>query len=264
MLEQITPLILTYDEAPNIGRVLERLGWAREIVVVDSGSSDGTLDILARHPRVRVLHRPFDNHANQWNFGVHDAGITSEWVLALDADYLVSPELVRELAALEPPAAIVALITRFRYCINGEPLRGAAYPAKVTLFRRGRGRYAQDGHTQAFVLEGESQTLRGYIDHDDRKSLGRWIVSQNRYMQLEAAKLAASPAHELALMDRLRRTIVLGPLVMFLYCAFVKGNVLDGKAGLFYTFQRTLAELLLSLHLLERAIWQKQPREGLQ
>jgi glycosyltransferase involved in cell wall biosynthesis len=68
VLADITPVILTYNEAANIGRSLERLTWAREVVVVDSGSTDDTLAIVARFPNARVVKRPFDTHAQQWRF----------------------------------------------------------------------------------------------------------------------------------------------------------------------------------------------------
>src|SRR2546421_3860457 len=104
ILEQVTPLILTYNEAPNIARTLEQLQWARDIVVVDSFSEDNTVEIVSRFPQARVFQRKFDTHGNQWNFGLKETGICSEWVLALDADYLLTPELVEELKALKPEA----------------------------------------------------------------------------------------------------------------------------------------------------------------
>ena len=88
MLEQITPLILTYNEAPNIGRTLENLSWARDVVVVDSFSDDETLEIAASFPNVRVVQRVFDSHRNQWEFGLRETEIQTPWVLALDADYV--------------------------------------------------------------------------------------------------------------------------------------------------------------------------------
>src|SRR5215510_832543 len=102
MLDQITPLILTYNEAPNIGRTLEQLRWARDIVVVDSFSADNTVEIASSFPQVRVLQRKFDSHEKQWNFGLQETGIATKWVLALDADYFVTDELVEELKSLVP------------------------------------------------------------------------------------------------------------------------------------------------------------------
>ena len=69
-LSTITPLILTYNEAPNIDRTLASLTWASRIVVIDSQSTDATLAILSRYPQVEVFQRPFDTHAQQWNYGL--------------------------------------------------------------------------------------------------------------------------------------------------------------------------------------------------
>src|SRR5947209_15936281 len=105
MLEQITPIILTYDEAPNIGRALEQLSWARDVVVVDSFSNDETLAIVSRFPQAHVFQRKFDCLENQWNYALADTGIRTDWVLALDADYIATPTLLDEIRALDPPEA---------------------------------------------------------------------------------------------------------------------------------------------------------------
>src|ERR671912_271723 len=102
MLDQITPLVLTYNEAPNIARTLSALSWARDIVVVDSFSDDETVKIASSVPRVRVFQRAFDCHRNQWEFGLKETGITTPWVLALDADYVISDKLGAELKTLQP------------------------------------------------------------------------------------------------------------------------------------------------------------------
>src|SRR5436190_5121205 len=102
LLSQITPLLLTYNEAPNIGRTLERLRWARDIVVVDSFSDDETLEIVSSFSQARVYQRPFDNFAAQWNFAARETGIVTEWVLGLDADFVLTPELIDELKSLQP------------------------------------------------------------------------------------------------------------------------------------------------------------------
>ena len=71
--DTVTPLLITFNEIQNIERTLAKLDWAVRIVVIDSGSTDGTLDILAKDPRVDVIHRPFDSFAEQCNFGLtHD------------------------------------------------------------------------------------------------------------------------------------------------------------------------------------------------
>lgn len=251
ILERITPLILTHNEAPNIERTLHRLIWARDIVVVDSFSTDATLEICQRFPQVRVIQRVFDSHALQWNFGLRETGIETEWVLALDADYVLSDEFTAELGGLVPDDRAMGYQAGFRYCVWGKPLRGALYPPVTVLYRRERARYVQDGHTQRVMVEGQVRSLRGRIFHDDRKSLSRWFHGQDRYMRLEAEHIRQTPWKALRNPDRLRRLIVVAPFVVFLYCLIVKGVAFDGRAGWYYALQRMLAETLLSLRLLE-------------
>ncbi len=253
MLEQITPIILTYNEAPNIGRTLEPLEWAHDIVVVDSFSDDETGVIVERTPNARLIQREFDSLANQWNFALRQAGIKSEWVLALDADYLLTPEFIEELKTLKPSPEIKGYTANFVYCVNGRRLRGSAYPPVTVLYRHQDARYRQDGHAHRVVIEGTVINLKSVMLHDDRKSLSHWLRSQDKYMQLERRKLLESPVRELGWADRIRRLRVIAPFAIFLYCLFVKGAILDGRAGLYYAFQRLLSELFLSLYLFEES-----------
>jgi glycosyltransferase involved in cell wall biosynthesis len=250
MLEQITPLVLTLNEGPNISRSLAQLEWAREVVIVDSFSTDDTLQRVAAFPNARVVQRTFDSHAEQWNFGLTQTGISTPWVLALDADFFL-PEAARvEIASLDPASGTGGFEATFRYCIKGHPLRGAAYPPVTVLYRREDARYEQDGHTQRIRHAGACERLRNPLLHDDRKSLGQWIAAQSRYMRLEA-EMIQGQRNALGWADRIRRTRVLGPPAMLFYCLVVRGGVLEGRAGWYYAFQRATAEMLLSLYLLE-------------
>lgn len=230
---------------------MSKLDWAEDIVVVDSLSTDDTVPILQAHPRVRTFQRAFDSHAGQWNFGLNETNIATEWVLALDADYVLTDELIEELRALEAGSAN-AFRTSFQYCVFGKPLRGSVYPPVTTLFRRQQAEFVQDGHTQRLRIKGPVASLKSVIRHDDRKPLSQWLAAQDRYMRLEAAKLAAAPRGALGWADRLRLMIVIAPVTVFLFCLFPKRGILDGLPGLYYALQRTLAEMILSLHLLER------------
>ena len=254
MLADITPVILTYNEAPNIGRSLERLTWARQVVIVDSGSTDDTLAIAGRFPNVRAVQRPFDAHAQQWQFATTETGITSGWILRLDADYMMEPALRDEIEALVPAESTVAYRIAFIYCIHGRPLRASLYPALPVLFRRGRASFIQDGHTEKLRIDGPVVPLKNRLLHDDRKSLERWLQSQARYQLAEAEKLTTRPWSELSWPDRLRCTRVLGPFAVATHCLFVKGLVFDGAPGLFYTAQRVAADVMLSMHLLRHDI----------
>ncbi len=250
MLDDITPVLLTLNEAANISRTLECLSWARDIVVLDSGSRDGTRGIVESYSNTRFFQRDFDSHARQWNYAISSTGIRSEWILALDADHAPSIELIEELAMLSPKDELCGYRVNFIYCVRGRRLRGSLYPPLVSLFRRGRARYVQQGHTQRLRAPGPVGQLRGFMLHDDRKSLMHWSGAQWRYMKLEADLITSVPWRQLSLSNRLRRLILPAPVLVLLWSLLIKGTILDGPAGWSYSFQRLYAESLLSLRLL--------------
>src|SRR4029078_10355086 len=182
----------TYNETPNIARSLAHVGWARDVVVVDSFSDDETVAIAKSLPQVRVFQRIFDCHRNQWEFGLKETGISTPWVLALDADYVLSEEFIRELKNLVPDPQTAGYRANFVYCVKGRKLRSGIYPPVTVLYRSEAASYVQDGHTQRVALDGEIATLSAPMLHDDRKSLRRWFKSQARYTELEANKLRAT------------------------------------------------------------------------
>src|SRR6185503_4482951 len=98
MRDLITPMVLTFNEVPNIQRTIERLAWAKRILVVDSFSNDGTCELVRTFPQVDLVQRKFDSFADQCNFGLQQ--ISSPWVLSLDADYVLSDQLIDELSQL--------------------------------------------------------------------------------------------------------------------------------------------------------------------
>lgn len=248
----ITPLILTYNEEPNIARSVARLAWAQSVVVVDSNSTDRTEEIARAFPNVSFIKRAFDNHTAQWNFGVDQ--IRSEWVLALDADYVLDDGFENELSRLEPSPEMGAFYARFKYVIFGKALRGSLYPPRAVLFRKARCRYEPDGHTQLLKITGATVSLSSFILHDDRKPLTRWLQSQDSYAKLEAEKLLDARVNVLRLQDRLRLALAPAVPLAFFYTLFVKGTVLDGWRGWYYALQRTLAEIMLALRLLEKRL----------
>ncbi|HEX4132666.1 MAG TPA: glycosyltransferase family 2 protein [Pirellulales bacterium] len=259
--DQITPVVLTCNEAPNIGRCLERLRWAREVLVVDSFSTDETLNIVGEFPNTRVCQRTFDDFANQWHYALDHGEIQTPWILALDADYMVTDEFLAEVNDLAERPAISAYVAPFVFAIWGRPLRGSVYPPVAVLFRKNCCRYRQDGHAYRLVVErGETVSLSSPLVHDDRKSLGRWLQSQSKYMDLEAEKLLATPRGRLSGTDRLRRYTPLAPILVLLYSLVVKRGGFDGPAGWFYAWQRCAAEAILQLKLLERRLAGSTPQ----
>jgi glycosyltransferase involved in cell wall biosynthesis len=263
LLNQITPLVLTFNESANIARTLKQLSWANDIVVVDSFSQDETVEIASRFPQVRIFQRAFDTHRNQWTYGLTSTGIETDWVLALDADYVLTDDFVDEMKLLRPNAAIHGYSASFRYCLNGTSLRSGIYPPVTVLYRRAAATYEQDGHTHRVRLDGQVRNLEARVLHDDRKPLMSWFNSQAGYTELEAQKLLTSKASHLEWPDRIRRLCLVAPPIVFIYCLFLRGGIFDGWAGIQYALQRTVAELMLSVHLIQHQLTVHRPSDAL-
>jgi glycosyltransferase involved in cell wall biosynthesis len=257
VLDQITPLIITFNEAPNIRRTLDKLAWARRIVMIDSGSTDDTLRIAQSYPQVEVIAHPFTDFASHCNFGLTQAA--SPWVLSLDADYELSDELVRELRSLAPPEKAAGYRARFVYRIFGRPLRGTLYPPRTVLYRRERATYRNEGHGHRVVIDGDVLDLGAVIYHDDRKPLARWFASQQRYARAEVEYLLGRPDVARTRADKLRLMGWPAPIVVFFYTLLGKGCLLDGWPGWYYALQRIIAEALIALEITDRRLRRKEP-----
>jgi glycosyltransferase involved in cell wall biosynthesis len=245
----VTALILTYNEQQNIGRSITALPNGMDVLIVDSGSSDATLDIArSARPNIKIVARVFDSFAAQCNFGLRQ--LETEWVLSLDADYILTPELSAAIAALDPPDDVAGYIAGFNYCIHGHRVRSSVYPPRAVLYRRRLAEYRDEGHGHRVQVKGRLLQWNGKIDHDDRKPLSYWIQAQDRYAVLEARLLSSTSSEHLNFQDRLRKKIFFAAPAMFLYLLIGRGLILDGWPGWYYVFQRTIAEMLLSLRLL--------------
>jgi glycosyltransferase involved in cell wall biosynthesis len=254
LVDRIDVIILTWNEEANLARTLDMLAAFPRVVVLDSGSTDTTLEIAARYPNVQVHRRDFDNHAAQWNHALTACGLQGDWVLALDADYVLTPPLVAEIGALDPAASTGGYRASFRYCIEGQALSGSLYPPVTVLYRRAGASYVQDGHTQRVVVRGEVLALRGSIFHDDRKPFAAWLAAQDRYARLECALLLSTPWGALRWRDRLRRMVLVTPWLVPLYCLTVGRGLADGRIGLIYALQRGIAEAILSVRVLQASL----------
>lgn len=249
MISSITPLILTYNEAPNIKRTLDNLKWAKKVIIVDSFSTDNTIEIISKYSNTEVFQHPFVSFAKQCNYGL--SKIEEGWVLSMDADYIITEELLNCIRELDLDTKFDGFKVRFKYCIFGKPLFGTLLPPRKVLYKREKARYVEDGHAHQVKVFGKIGELDGYIYHDDRKDLSRWISAQDRYMKLEAIKISKISYRELSWGDSIRKLKIVAPFIIFFYCLIIKGGILDGWRGWFYAFQRMFAELLLSLRLIE-------------
>ncbi|GAB3925961.1 glycosyltransferase family 2 protein [Mucilaginibacter myungsuensis] len=242
-------LILTKNEEPNLDRVLDKLRWLDQVVIIDSFSTDNTLTIAKRYPNVRIYQRAFDTHADQWNYGL--SKLISKWVLTLDADYILTDEFIRESMDLIANDTVDAATVRFKFLVFGQTLFGDNTMPRPVLFKRIKCHYFNDGHTQRLHINGSTTSLISYILHDDRKSLSRWLSNQDGYAIKESKKLTGHIGKVTGLSSRLRKTKILAPFLVFFHCLIVKRLIFNGWRGWHYTLQRTMVEMILALRLIE-------------
>lgn len=247
--DSITPLIITYNEAPNIGRTLAQLRWAKRVIILDSYSTDNTLEIARGYANVEILQRPFDTFAGQLNYGL--AQINSLWALTLDADYFITEELIQELHGLTEDAPFNSYFISFKFCIFGKPLTSTILPARDALFRRDQATFVEDGHAQKLSIKGPAGHLKGFIHHDDRKEFSRWLWAQSKYMPIETEKLSTTPLAQLSFPDRVRKKKRYLPLMVIVFTQTRAKCLFDGWIGWHYSLQRAVAEALLAMHLIE-------------
>jgi hypothetical protein len=254
----VTPVILTFNEESNIGRLLRSLQWARDVVIVDSGSDDGTERIARQFANVRWFVRRFDTHGAQWEYAIRRTGVATRYVLALDADYEVPASFAAEVGAGFAPGRFAGAVAAFEYRIHGRPLLGSVYPPKLVVFNPAKVQVSQPGHSQKFRIEGPIYRFHARLIHDDRKPLKRFLESQLKYASLEAIRLRTGASNHWR--DRLRRLGVMPPLAAL--ATYLKaGGPLGGSAALRYVYERTLCECVLALQLLDHQKKADDPAE---
>ncbi|HJZ98658.1 MAG TPA: glycosyltransferase family 2 protein [Candidatus Solibacter sp.] len=244
----LTPVILTYNEEPNLARTLDALSWASRVIVLDSGSTDGTEALAKSYANVDWRYRRFDRHRDQWAHALESPGIDTEWVIALDADMVVSPQFIEEFRDVYLAGDYNCGIVSFAYRVLGQDLGCALYPPDLRLFRRGKVRIIQDGHTQRFLADGPAYHFRNRVVHDDRKPLDRWVHEQLRYSSLELNKMADGSGPQ-GLKSTLRKLGVM-PLISGLIAYCRAGGPLNGSAALEYAYERLTFESILAMRVL--------------
>ncbi len=244
----LTALILTWNEEENIARTLSHLNWLERVIIIDSGSTDKTIELVQSFPNTKIYTRTFDTHAQQWNYGLRIC--ESNWILSLDADYILTNAFIEETKKHLLSNDISAFNAHFEFLVLGKALKGNNTKPRSVLFKKTDCFYYDEGHTQRLKINGITSAYKNKILHDDRKPLSRWLTNQANYSQKEAAMLLQTTVG-LSFTSKLRKTKILAPVFIFFYCLLAKGLIFNGWRGWHYTLQRTIAEALISMRVVE-------------
>lgn len=244
-LSLITPVILTFNEEANVGRTLESLKGFPRIVVVDSASIDRTEEISRSYPNVAWFVNEWRDFRGQWDFALRKTGIESAFVLALDADMSLPPELIPELVDLASRDDVDGGLIGFDYHIRGVPLAASLYPPQLRLLRLSKARVGQSGHAHLLEVAGTVFRLSARLVHDDRKPLERFVSAQLRYSAVELPRLFSDDASARRLKSRLRRSFPFAPALVWLLAWVRAGGPFRGEAARRYALERLIYEALL-------------------
>ena len=262
-------IILTKDEAANLPHWLASLaGLAADVFVVDSGSADGTVG-LARSLGAEVLSHPWTNYATQFNWALDNIETSADWILRLDADEMLTPELWEALRTGLPrmSADVCGILVRLRIHFLGRWIRhGGMYPIwLLRVWRRGSGRCEErwmDEHVS--LTSGRAVKIQADLIHESRNGLNHWMQKHLGYAVRECRDISSGESTSASLRGQAKTTRWLKeklygrcPLyarawLYWIYRYFVRAGFLDGAEGFTYHFFQALwYRSLIDAHLFE-------------
>ena len=266
-------VILTYNEEANIAQALDSVaGWANEVHILDSLSTDRTLEIAHRYS-CNIAQQEFENFAKQRAHALDHLPIRSEWVLFLDADEWLPDVLKKEITSLIGSGPQEnGFYMRYRLIWMGRWIRRGYYPTWILrLFRYGKARCDDRAVNEHMIVDGATGRLRNDFIHEDRKGVTAWIAKHNGYATREAQELFNTrTAPDYREIDArffgtqvqrkrwLRRNFwnrlppLIRPFFYFFYRYVLRGGFLDGRAAFAFHFLHALwYPMLIDLKYLE-------------
>lgn len=259
----ISVLILTKNEEQDLPGCLESVAWSDDVHVFDSMSTDRTAEI-ARNAGANFVQRAFDGYSSQRNAALNGLPFKHDWIFILDADERPTPELAREMQQAVETAKpeVSAFRLRRRDFLEGTWLKHAQIsPYYIRLVRRGKARYTREIN-EVLEVDGQIGELKAPLDHFPfSKGIAHWVAKHNTYSTMEAEVVAwglsrseASWKKALTAKDfherrRAQKAIFYRlparPLIKWLYMMFVRGAILDGRAGITYANLQAMYEQMI-------------------
>lgn len=265
----VSVMIFTLDEEIHLPSCLAALGWADDVIVVDSFSTDRT-EAICRERGARFFQNRFEGFGSQRNWALDNTQPRHPWILILDADERVTPELGEELKAISEaaPSGVGAYRVRRRFYMWGRWLRHSSlYPTWVVRFiHRDRVRYLNRGHAETQEVQGEIRDLAHDLIDENLKGIDEWFERQNRYsrkdaeFELEREKaglqmgelFSGDPLKRRAALKRLAWRVPARELVYFLYSYVWRRGFLDGRDGFVFCRMRAMYQAEVAIKKYDR------------
>jgi glycosyltransferase involved in cell wall biosynthesis len=259
---------MTLDEEANLPHCLASIAWCDDIVILDSCSQDRTQHI-AKDANTRIFERPFDNYAAQRNFGLKNITYKYQWVLMVDADEEVTPELATEIKEAIGSCGSNTTLFRMRrkdHFFGKWIRRSSGYPTWFGRLVRPDRVHVEREINEEFVTDGTIALLQHHLNHYPfNKGFSAWLEKHNRYSTMEAELIVKQglmslklgyfldndPATRRKALKALVYRMPGRPLLMFLALYIVRGGFLDGKAGFTFCILRSIYEFLINCKVKE-------------
>jgi glycosyltransferase involved in cell wall biosynthesis len=261
--------ILTHNEEIDIAACIESAMLSDDIIVVDSCSSDRTVEIASRYP-IRVIQHPFESHGRQRTWMLQEIPTKHDWVYILEADERMTPALFAECLQAIQSSGYIGYYAAERVMFMGQWIRRSTqYPRyQMRLFRKDKVWFTDYGHTEREVCEGPTSFLKEtYPHYTCSKGLSRWIDKHNRYStdeayetlrQIKAGKVnwwdlffGESEVEKRRALKDLSLRLPFRPLIRFIYMYFLLGGFLDGRGGFAWCTLQAFYEYLILLKVWE-------------
>ena len=250
MINEITIVIPTYNEEKNIFKTLDACRDFKKIIVIDSYSKDDTEKIANKFKNVSIIKYKFDNYVNKINFCI--GLVNSNYTLILDADYVLSKEVVDEIKSFDEFKKYNGFKFNIYFKILNKPLTIDIYPSKTLLFKTGLEKYTSEGHREVSNLSGNLYKFKSPIYHEDKKDFKFWLKNQFNISDLESDFIINEKNLDL---KSIIRKIPLIPIIASTIYLILKFKVFKfGISGIIFLIQRILYEIILNISVQKKLL----------